>query len=236
MKNESMRLKETLNTMSLVGYIDPIEDKRELDIICKKLDRLELGLVYTDKLDNIFRHILQHNSKALLNEVIEFMFYLIKINEGQRERIVEYIDLVDKLINIHMICWDNDFYILLKIFQNIQYYRNECMNMDFIMMELYKQKIYRVSIKGDIILDNRYRKMEVVTSNGYNYMRFDNENRLVGMIVMVDGIAGSYDSDMIKNRFDAYTLVNNIGIDNIDLIVTAINDDNIERLIEMRLT
>lgn len=231
-----MRLTDSLNTMMLVGYFDSITDKKELDILCKRLDRLEMSLVYTDKLDRIFRHILQHNSKALLNEVIEFMFYLIKINEGQRERVIEYIDLVDKLIETHMICWDNDFYILLKIFQNIQYYRNECMSMDYIMLELYKQKVYRVNIKGDLVLDNRYRKMEIVTVNGYNYMRFDNEDRLVALIVMIEGIAGSYDSDMIKNRFDAYTLVNNIGIDNIDLIITAVNNDNIEKLIEMRLT
>lgn len=231
-----MRLKDSLNTMSLVGYFDCVQDKNELDILYKRLDRLEMNLVYTDKLDKIFRCILQHNSKALLNEVIEFMFYLIKINEGQREKVIEYIDLVDKLIDTHVLCWDNDFYILLNIFQDIKYYRENNMSMDYIMLELYKQKIYRVNIKGDLVLDNRYRKIEIVTCNRYNYMRFDNEERLVAMIVIVDGIAGSYDSDIVRNRFDAYTLVNNIGVDNIDLIITPINEDNLEGLIERRLT
>ena len=67
-------------------------------------------------------------------------------------------------------------------------------------------------------------------------MRFDNEERLVAMIMIVDGIAGSYDSDIVRNRFDAYTLVNNIGIDNIDLIITPVNEDNLEALIKRRLT
>ena len=68
-----MRLKDSLNTMSLVGYFDCVQDKNELDILYKRLDRLEMNLVYTDKLDKIFRCILQHNSKALSLNLVDII-------------------------------------------------------------------------------------------------------------------------------------------------------------------
>lgn len=232
---ETRILRDMLDTMIVVGYFDCITNKTELEVIYKRFERLENSGVNLEKLEAFLRKVVMHNLKPFLIQTLNFIEYLIKISGDNISRVDECIDIIEALIKAHNLCWDNDFFPLVKILMCSQRCIKDNYTMDLMMLLLEKNKIYRVIGVGDILIDGRLRKIHIKNLDGHNYIKFDGEERYVGLMVVADGMIGSYDRNEIKNGIDTYNLMREIGVDNVDLIIAPENEDYLEDLFSMKL-
>lgn len=200
-----------------------------------RLDEAEYELVteadeYLDSwsldLNNLYKNMVLENKTEFLN----YLRFVKRIgyNKCTSDKYKEYMNRIEKLRVLRSKFFIRDRYSFMNtvVMELSQLSRN--FDIDKLLNKL---KICDLFFYDDAIFirGHKYMLMDI-NENEYKYkifIRYGNYERIDGniglMLVMPSGDISYYDSDKIKSGRDKVKIVKEIGIDNIDLIITRRN-------------